>query len=231
MKRFIPCFLLVLIPVVYAQDNTVSKEHKLSEKYEAAVARMEESSKTNPPPVGCTMFVGSSTWTGWGKTFDDDFKGMNAVNRGFGGSTIPDWLIAVDRIVTPYKPSRILFFCGTNDIARKQEPERVFENFKTLLKKLRADNPDCKVYFVSAAKVHSRKQYWEKYDIYNNAVRELCRNDKNLFYIDTNAAMADENGVVKEELYKEDRLHLNRKGQEVWIPVLRKAVLNENGQP
>ena len=39
--------------------------------------------------------------------------------------------------------------------------------------------------------------------------------------------MYNEEGVVNEDLYKSDRLHMNRSGQEVWIPKIKKA-LDEN---
>ncbi len=92
MKRvtLIPFLFFLISPVLFAQDG------KPAFKYESSIVRYEKISRDTPPPAGCTMFVGSSTWTGWGKTFDEDFKDMNAVNRGFGGSTIPDWLRVMD---------------------------------------------------------------------------------------------------------------------------------------
>ena len=213
----------IAIAVLLLQSALFAQEQKPF-RYEKDVVRYETVSRETPPPAGCTMFVGSSTWTGWGKTFEEDFKGMNAVNRGFGGSKISDWLLVMDRLVTPHRPARVLFFCGTNDLAHGAEPDKVIADFKTFLTRLRENNPDCKVYFVSVAKVHSRKKIWNKMDAVNDAVREMCKTDKNLFYVDVNTPMQGESGETKEEYYKDDKLHLNRDGQKVWIPVLRRAV-------
>lgn len=220
-------------PFVRSQEPKTKPEpqySKVADWHEKKVSEYEELSKTNPPPTGCTMFVGSSTWTGWGKTFDKDFEGMNAVNRGFGGAVIPEWFYALDRLVTPYKPARIMFFCGTNDLNSGHSPERVVNDFKKFLSLLRETNPDCMVFYVAITKSHSRKQHWERMDQVNDAVKEMAENDDHLVFIDINTPMYDEDGVVREEFFG-DRLHLNRKGQLLWIPILREAYFsNENGK-
>ncbi len=219
---------LFLFPAVgnhsAGEEDPAEKQYtQIREGHLPKIAQYEAESVTNPPPPGCTMFVGSSTWTGWGKTFDKDFAGMNAVNRGFGGAIIPEWLLAMDTLVTPHKPARIFFFCGTNDVAAGHSAQRVTADFQAFLAKLRETNPDCKVFFVSATKTHSRRALWPKMDELNAAVAELAETDPRLTFLDLNAVMYGENGEIREELYQADRLHLNREGQKVWIPVLRKA--------
>lgn len=194
----------------------------VSEWHEKKVRQYEELSKTAPPPQGCTMFVGSSTWAGWGKTFDADFKGMDVVNRGFGGSITPEWHYALDRLVTPYKPARIMFFCGTNDLNYRHSPERIVSDFKKFLSLLRETNPDCMVFYVSITKSHSRKEFWEDMDKVNDTIKEMAETDKHLVFIDANAPLYGTDGVTREE-YFGDRLHLNRQGQQIWIPILREA--------
>lgn len=227
MKRLflLPVLAVILCGGIFAKETPKPEKQytQIREGHLKTIERYEAANKANPPQAGCTMFVGSSTWTGWGGTFGDDFAGMNAVNRGFGGAIIPEWLIAMDSLVTPYKPGRIFFFCGTNDLAAGHSPGRVVGDFKTFLEKLRETNPDCKVFFVSATKVHHRRHLWGKMDEVNAAVAKMAADDPNLFYLDMNIPMAGENGEIREELYQKDRLHLNREGQKVWIPIIRKA--------
>lgn len=180
-------------------------------------------SKNNPPVLGGTFFMGSSTWTQWGKTLEADFIDYLAVNRGFGGSRIPDQLMYMDQLMMPYKPARILFFCGTNDLLRNS-PDSVFRDFKTFLGRLWIAHPETQVYFVSVPHAPSREKHWNKGDTLNRMVKELAAEDDGLIYVDIVDAMYNAEGSVREELYKRDRLHMNRKGQEVWIPIIKKVI-------
>lgn len=202
----------------------VSQLHGAEWRFEDAVAAYEKKSKETPPPENCTMFIGSSTWTLWGKLLEEDFAEFQAVNRGFGGSTIPDILIAYDRLILPHKPARIVFFCGGNDLARKTEPDEVYGDFKKFLAKLWKDLPECEVYFVSSSKAPVRKPFWDNATVFNTKVRNLAEKTIGLYYIDTESLMKDDKGETRENLYLADRLHMNRDGQQVWIPVIKKAL-------
>lgn len=190
------------------------------------VERYLTESESNPPSPGSTFFMGSSTWTQWGTTLEEDFVDYEAVNRGFGGSIIPDQLAYMDQLMMPYKPGRILFFCGTNDLLRNS-PDSVFQDFKTFLGRLWVVHPETQVYFVSVPHAPSREKHWDKGDTLNSMVEELAATDDGLIFVDIVQEMYDETGRVREELYKSDRLHMNRKGQEIWIPKLQKA-MDEN---
>lgn len=222
------CLFIMILPAFPTAAREAAPEpEKQAEKpwvFESAVARYEEEAKKDPPPEGCTLFVGSSTWTIWGKGVSKDFPDWKAVNRGFGGSTIPDLLRAMDRIILPCNPDRVLFFCGTNDLAGGTPPQRVFENFETFLQRLWEARPDAKVFYVPAAHAPSRERIWEKTDTYNGLVKKLAETEKRVIYVDTLSAMKNADGTTKEELYLNDRLHMNRAGYEVWIPILKSAV-------
>ncbi|HLR00171.1 MAG TPA: GDSL-type esterase/lipase family protein [Sphingobacterium sp.] len=213
-------FLLFLFLIFGAVNNNYAQAWLPTvEKYLAE-------SKENPPAPESTFFMGSSTWTQWGKTLEEDFVDYQAVNRGFGGSRIPDLLAYMDPLMMPYKPTRVLFFCGTNDLLRNS-PDSVFRDFKTFLGRLWAVYPETQVYFVSVPHAPSRKKHWDKGDSLNEKVKELAEEDEGLIYIDIVKDMYNEEDVVNEDFYKSDRLHMNRSGQEIWIPKIKKA-LDEN---
>ena len=194
--------------------------------YEKDIAAYEKKFEENPPMENSTLFVGSSTWRLWGKQLEEDFAEIQAVNTGFGGATIPDLLRAADRIVIPHKPRRILFFCGGNDLARKMEPDTVFGNFKKYLSLVWATDPFCEVYFVSSTQAPSRKEFWPQARQLNGEIKKLAEQLDGLYFIDIQPAMNDENGGIREDLFLSDRLHLNRDGQKIWIPIILEAVKN-----
>ena len=212
------CFAFVLLIVpVSAQEF----------RFENAIQKYEKQSKETPLPENCTMFIGSSSWRLWGKQLEEDFKEYDAVNRGFGGSTIPELTFVMDRLYSPYKLKRVMFFCGGNDVGIGAEPEKVFEDFKTFLARLREKNPDTLIYFLSISHAPVREKDWKKTDQVNAMVRELAEKDDKLFYIDTLEPMQaciDDGGNP----WLEDRLHLNRTGQEIWIRQIKAALETES---
>ncbi|MDR1957840.1 MAG: GDSL-type esterase/lipase family protein [Planctomycetaceae bacterium] len=195
-------------------------------RFEKDILKMEERDKQSPPKEGCTMFAGSSSWALWGKQLEEDFREFDAINRGFGGSKIHEVIHVTDRIITPYKPSRILFFCGTNDIASGMKPEEVFADFKTFLERVRKVRPQVKIYFMSLSHAPAREKHWPDGDKLNSLVRELAKQDDLLFYIDTVVPIEEcvKNGGNP---WFDDRLHLSREGQEVWIKAIRKTLSQE----
>ena len=213
--------LLVLVLIIIG----IAK-HSYAQKWLPTVESYIEKSKANPPTIGSTIFIGSSTWTQWGTQLEEDFIEYKAVNRGFGGSKIPDQLAYMDRLLMPYAPARVLFFCGTNDVASGTSPDSVLHDFKFFLARLWTVYPETQVYFVSVPHAPSRKKHWMKGDSLNMLVEEFATRNEKLIYVDIVSAMYGADGKVREELYKPDRLHMNRSGQEVWIPILKNAMDN-----
>ena len=223
--------VVLLLTFAICTANTLAQEQKEQEfRYESNIVDFEKKTAENPLPKNCSMFVGSSTWRQWGALLEEDFAEFNAVNRGFGGSTVPDVLHVMHRIITPHKPARIVFFCGGNDIARGASSEETFENFKTFLSRLHADSPDTEVFFVSVTAAPVRARFHEATFQYNAFVKELAEKTPKLHYIDISVSLAGADGKADEKYFKEDRLHLNRDGQMQWIPVITKA-LREAAQP
>ena len=70
----------------------------------------------NPPPANAILFVGSSSFTKW-KDVSSYFPGYTIINRGFGGSTIPDVIRYTNDIIIPYHPKQVVIYCGDNDLA------------------------------------------------------------------------------------------------------------------
>ncbi len=193
-------------------------------RYEKDIVDYEKITVENPLPENCTMFVGSSTWRLWGDQLEKDFAEFHAVNRGFGGSTVPDILHVMHRIIVPQKPARIAFFCGGNDTARGVSGDETFDNFKTFLSRLWAESPQTEVFFVSVTCAPSREKFRDETLKYNMLVKELSEKTTGLHYIDTFETLVGEDGKADEKYFLKDRLHLNRDGQERWIPVILDAI-------
>jgi len=90
------------------------------------------------PEKGQILFTGSSSFTYW-KDVNEYFPGYHILNRGFGGSTLPDLIRYTQDVVYPYQPRQIVIYCGENDLANNDSlyPAQAAERFFTLFNMIR----------------------------------------------------------------------------------------------
>ncbi len=196
-------------------------------KYEKAVKNFEKQDAENPPTSETTFFVGSSTFTRW-KEIPNDFAEFQPVNRGFGGSTLRDWNeVATARLLSPFKPSRVVLYCGGNDMTRGASGEQALERFKTFVAALRKSNPDVKIHVCAIHFAPVCEKSWDKFRAYNDGIKKIADEDPNIYYVDFENAVRDKDGKVREDLYLGDRLHLTRQGEELLIPLVVASIKQE----
>ena len=70
-----------------------------SEQWEEAIVAFESQDRKSPPSSGGVLFIGSSTIRKC-DSLSEDFPNKNVINRGFGGSKIPDSIKT--EIIDPY---------------------------------------------------------------------------------------------------------------------------------
>jgi lysophospholipase L1-like esterase len=178
------------------------------------------SDKTNPPPKGAILFIGSSSirlWTNLAKDFPD----YKVINRGFGGSQIIDSVHYTDRIVLPYQPRKIIMYAGGNDINAGKSPEQVFSDYKTFVTKVRAALPETEINYISIAPNPARWAQVEKVKAANQMIEQYAKSHPGLGFIDVYSQMLGADGQPKPDIFLKDRLHMNLKGYELWTGVIR----------
>lgn len=193
------------------------------DRWAKAMAAFAAQDRDKPPAPGGVLFLGSSSIRLW-KTLAEDFPGVPLLNRGFGGSHIADSVRHFDTLVTPSKPRLIVFFAGTNDINSGKPPEEVAADFRALVGKIHAAQPETRVIFISLAIAPRR---WEKraaMALANTYIAAFCASDARLRFVDTNAVMLAPDGTARPEYYVEDRLHMSPAGYAVWAELLRPLV-------
>jgi lysophospholipase L1-like esterase len=58
----------------------------------------------------------------------------------------------------------------------------------------------------------------------NNLIKEYSEKNKNLYFITTDFAFLGNDGKPKDELFRNDLLHLNDKGYDVWQEIIKKEL-------
>jgi lysophospholipase L1-like esterase len=188
--------------------------------WEPNIAAFEASDRTNPPPKGAVLFIGSSSIEHW-KSLAADFPELKVINRGFGGSVIGDSTYFADRIVAPYHPRAIVLYAGDNDLYYGHTPQQVRDDFAAFVNKVRSFDPHVSIAFVSIKPSVARQSLLAQIKQSNDLIRAYAATQKNVTYIDTFTPMLGADGQPQQKWFGPDGLHMNRSGYALWIGILK----------
>ncbi|MFN0047733.1 MAG: GDSL-type esterase/lipase family protein [Cytophagales bacterium] len=170
------------------------------------------------------VFYGSSTFTRW-TSLEDQFVAVNAVNLGFGGSTLAACAWFFDRVVTRQKPDAIFIYAGDNDLGDGRTPEEVVLFYHQLLNSIRKNLGNVPVCFISIKLSPSRMHLKGSIEYANRCIREnILQEGESNYYLDLHTKMLDPEGNIRLELYENDGLHLSEKGYELWYEEIVKKM-------
>jgi lysophospholipase L1-like esterase len=189
-------------------------------KWEHEIAAFEAHDRTNPPPTNALLFIGSSTIRFW-TNLPADFPGQKIINRGFGGSEIADSTHFADRIVFPYAPRAIFLRAGGNDINAGKSSEAVFADFKEFVATVRTKQADTEIFFISCTHTPARWQNRHREKTMNELIEGYVRQTPHLQYIETGPLALGTNGLPREELFRDDKLHFNAAGYKLLAESVR----------
>lgn len=194
-----------------------------SAQWETEIAAFEAKDRTNPPPKGCIVFVGSSSIKRW-TNLVVDFPGFPVVNRGFGGSQIADSVNFAERIIIPYEPRQVVIYAGGNDINAGKEPEVVYGDFVALAAILRAKLPKAQIAFISSAPNLKRWAQVEKVERLNTLAAAYCHRH-GMTFINVFPLMLGADGRPRPDIFVQDGLHMNATGYAIWKEAVKPCLL------
>jgi len=214
-----PLLLVLLAATSRLAVGGAEAEHNFG-KWEKDISAFEQSDRTNPPPKGGLVFIGSSTIKLW-KTLAQDFPEQRVINRGFGGSEIVDSTHFADRVIFPYQPRAVFLRAGGNDLWAGKTPERVFADFKEFVTTIHAKLPQAEIVFISLSPSISRWAQAEKEKAVNAVVQEFVKQTPYLRYVDTWTLPLGTDGQPRPELFLPDKLHFNAEGYKLLVERVR----------
>ncbi len=218
--KFIPGIILLTWFTTLGLPTPVAGQETLAPaRWESTIQEFEKQDKTNPPPQGAVLFVGSSSIRMW--PLKHCFPDLPVINRGFGGSFVEDSLYYADRIVLPYKPRVIVFYAGDNDIASGKTPEQVFHDFTTFVKKVHEALPKTRIIYIAIKPSIARWKLIDKMREANRLIQDFTRKDARLTFVDIDTPMTGPDGRPRRELFLEDGLHLNDEGYALWTSLIQ----------
>ena len=180
------------------------------------------------PLKNSILFVGSSSFNYW-KDISNYFPGYPIINRGFGGSSLTDVIYFNQETIIKYKPKQIYIYCGENDIAASDTitAQIVFERFKTLYNIIRFHlGKKIPIMYVSIKPSVARWNLENKFVEANSLIRNFISEQKNAQFLDVHTAMLDANGMVLNDIFIADKLHMNAKGYAIWQKIIAPTLVN-----
>lgn len=214
INLFTVAFLLLLNITVEAQP------------FANEIAAFKKQDSTNMPPKDAILFVGSSSFRMW-TNMQNDFQDFAIINRGFGGSALPDVIRYADHIIFPYLSKQIVIYCGENDIASSDTVTGIMvrDRFKTLFELIRKKMPDVPVVFISIKPSPSRWVMKDRMIEANELIRKYLKKQKRTKYISVWKAMLGEDGNPMPDIFIGDNLHMNAKGYAIWQKLIEPHLL------
>jgi lysophospholipase L1-like esterase len=189
--------------------------------WDKEISAFAEIDRKQTPPPNPVLFVGSSSIRMW-TNLRSSFPRLKVMNRGFGGSRFEDVNYYFDRIVTPYNPKTIVIYAGENDINEGVEPEKVLEHYRNFAAMVKEKLPKTDIIFVSLKPSPARWNMAGKFKQTNALIKAEIEKGGSAQFVDVFTPMLDEKGEPKEEIFREDRLHLNEKGYTIWRSILQR---------
>lgn len=217
MKNFVRYIFTILFIVIsfgrgYAQEPPFYQE----------IQAFKSKDSISLPPKHAILFVGSSSFRKW-VDVQNYFPGYTIINRGFGGSTLPDVIRYTDDIIFPYQPKQIVIYCGENDFAESDTvtAQLVFSRFKHLFQLIRNKMPVVPIAFVSIKPSPSRLRLMQKMAEGNLMIKKYLKGKRNASFIDVYHKMLNKDGKPRKDIFIEDNLHMNAKGYKIWQGIIK----------
>ncbi len=213
-------FLASSAQVAHAAEGT---DPPGPERWETDIAAFDEQNSAGAVPSGGIVFIGSSSIRRW--DLGESWPGLDAVNRGFGGSLLTDTVHFLERIAGPLAPRALVVYAGDNDFSRGSSIGEVVASFEALAAKRRTAFPEVPLVFVAIKPSVKRWELWPAMVEANAAIAALCGEDPKLHFADIAAPMLDgAEGAPAEKWFAADGLHLSPEGYELWASVVSQAL-------
>jgi lysophospholipase L1-like esterase len=192
-------------------------EFYLDKPYYNDIRKFQQADSIQRPASKSILLIGSSSFTYW-RDVATYFPGYKIINRGFGGSSLPDLIRYQDYIIYPYNPKQILIYCGENDFAGSDTVtvSTVVNRFKQLFWDIRVRLPRVPISYISMKPSPSRTALLPKFKEANQQIRTFLASQKATSYIDVYSAMLGADGRPLSNIFTSDSLHMNPKGYVIW---------------
>ena len=213
MIRYVLIFLFGLGTLCAQEPLPFAKEVKEIEEHTHAI--WDQNKET-------IVFTGSSSIRFW-KDIQERFPRQQVLNTGFGGSQFSDLALYLDELILDYRPVKVFIYEGDNDIFAKKRPRNILKTAQKILGQLQQRSPGMEIVLISAKPSISRWKFRGKYRRLNRKLEKLAQETEGIDFVDVWYPMLDKR-KVKQDIFVEDGLHMNKKGYDIWYDAIKEYV-------
>lgn len=217
-----PTIFLALIPIFALLTRPASAQRAADPdptRFAGAIAEFAEDDAENFFGKGGIVFVGSSSIRRL--SIPKVFPGLNALNRGFGGSQISDVNHYIEETVLQYEPAITVMYCGSNDLWARKPAQQVIEDFREFADQLFERVPEGKLLVLAVRPSPRRAAIIETELAFNYLLEMEAIKDERITYVRGACdRFFDDKGNYHLELFDDDRLHMSDQGYAVWSEIL-----------
>ena len=208
-------------PPASATALTAPAPTKQSPPFWEEIAEFRHQDSLHHPPPGAILFVGSSSFRKW-TNVGSYFPGYTIINRGFGGSSLPDVIRYAKEIIYPYHPKQIVIYCGDNDLANDDSvtATTVYNRFVRLYDLIRSHLGEVDIVYISIKPSPSRQKLMPRMEEANDLIRDFMAKYSHATFVDVYHPMLTPTGQPADSLFLDDKLHMNEKGYRIWQQIL-----------
>lgn len=196
-----------------------------TERWEEEIRKLEERDEEEPDPDEAILFVGSSSIRLWDQ-MAEDMAPFPTIQRGYGGAKFSDVAVFAPRLLTPHRYRALVIFVA-NDVTGSdadRSPQQVIQWLRSIVDVSRAHQPDASIFVIEITPSASRYDAWPKIRDVNAALREFCLTEAKTTFIPTAQYYLDAQNQPRVELFRDDRLHLNRDGYRLWAKLIKRRL-------
>jgi hypothetical protein len=214
---------ILFVSIFFISAFSAPKEKpKFGDKWEGEIAAFDKLNQTEKYPDNSILFLGSSSIRLW-STIKEELAPYPIIQRGFGGSNSPAVAYYTERIIYPHQFRAVAIFIA-NDITGSPSdltPKESTATFRKIIKTIRAKYKKQPIFIIEITPSQSRWKKWALIQEDNALLKALCKKQKNLYFIETAQSFLNEKGEPRNELFRDDHLHLNREGYKIWGKLIK----------
>jgi lysophospholipase L1-like esterase len=221
MKKKIPGIVFCLLMFSW---NILAQEVKIDSAIRPGIYKSRlVFFKSYPNSKKDIIFVGNSITQGvdWAELLQN----KHARNRGISGDITYGVLERLSEL-TEGQPASIFVLIGINDIEHNIPDSLIVNNYRRIIRRIKAESPRTKIYFHTLLPVNNEFTQFKKH--YNkdehiafvNTELKKIASEENITLIDLHPHFLDASGKL-DKRYTMDGLHLNAEGYKVWAGILK----------
>lgn len=168
------------------------------------------------------LFLGSSSIRLW-DSLVEDMAPLPVIQRGYGGAHFRDLIFFIDTILNQHDLSMVVCFVA-NDISQSKSDEstkKILKNFDYAMRRIRKKHPTIPIVQLSITPTESRWHLWSQINNLNAGLKSYCESNDNIYFIETTPYFLNAEGLPKKELFRKDKLHLNKAGYALWKTLIK----------